>query len=375
MEYRPVRLETTSFSHLISGSGFVLAETSLGHSLLLCSETLLFFPHHLVFFDFWLTIKHFSLYTPSSPIALSPQKLHQAVLNTWTADAFCCHDSFFFYKSLPRTPRGMYMNGEPTAVLESFLADSTWVFLPRTYRNTEKGWDTPGLWGPVSLYPSSYQFSLGVKILIHSKRADRTCFKNERRNTLPSPLETGKLVGSSISGTWRSGRGIEVKPHVLFLSHLPGFPAQLNPREAGDGDPSVEGMGLPHCQRCDRRGCFWLWSPKASPAWGAPGSARLSGRCGAKVLVCAQMVQCSQSSEESHQTLSAAAVSLYVTSNSLRPHRLQHVGLPCPSPSPRVHSDSCPLSWWCYPTISSPATLFFYLQFPPVSGLPWSLRW
>lgn len=93
------------------------------------------------------------------------------------------------------------MNGEPTAVLESFLADSTWVFLPRTYRNTEKGWDTPGLWGPVSLYPSSYQFSLGVKILIHSKRADRTCFKNERRNTLPSPLETGKLVGSSISGT------------------------------------------------------------------------------------------------------------------------------------------------------------------------------
>ena len=49
-----------------------------------------------------------------------------------------------------------------------------------------------------------------------------------------------------------------VKPHVLFLSHLPGFPAQLYLREAGDGDPSVEGMGLPHCQRCDRRGCFWL---------------------------------------------------------------------------------------------------------------------
>ena len=41
-----------------------------------------FFPHHLVFFDFLLTIKSFSLYPPSSPIALSPQKLHQDVLNT-----------------------------------------------------------------------------------------------------------------------------------------------------------------------------------------------------------------------------------------------------------------------------------------------------
>lgn len=82
MEYRPVRLEITSFSHLISGSGFVLAETSLDRSLLLHSEILLFFPHHLVFFDFLLTIKSFSLYPPSSPIALSPEKLHQDVLNT-----------------------------------------------------------------------------------------------------------------------------------------------------------------------------------------------------------------------------------------------------------------------------------------------------
>ena len=41
-----------------------------------------------------------------------------------------------------------------------------------------------------------------------------------------------------------------------------------------------------------------------------------------------------------------------VVSDSLRPHRLQHTRLPCPSPSPGVHSNSCPLSWWCYPTIS-----------------------
>ena len=35
------------------------------------------------------------------------------------------------------------------------------------------------------------------------------------------------------------------------------------------------------------------------------------------------------------------------------PHGLQHAQLPCPSPSPRTFSNSCPLSWWCHPTISS----------------------
>ena len=40
-------------------------------------------------------------------------------------------------------------------------------------------------------------------------------------------------------------------------------------------------------------------------------------------------------------------------SNSLWPHGLQHARLPCPSPTPRAGSNSCPLSWWCHPTISS----------------------
>ena len=40
-------------------------------------------------------------------------------------------------------------------------------------------------------------------------------------------------------------------------------------------------------------------------------------------------------------------------SNSLRPHKLQHTRLPCPSPTPRASSNSCPLVWWCHPTISS----------------------
>ena len=42
-----------------------------------------------------------------------------------------------------------------------------------------------------------------------------------------------------------------------------------------------------------------------------------------------------------------------VVSNSLRPHESQHARSPCPSPTPAVHSDSCPLSQWCHPAISS----------------------
>ena len=44
--------------------------------------------------------------------------------------------------------------------------------------------------------------------------------------------------------------------------------------------------------------------------------------------------------------------------NSLRPHGLQHTRLPCPSPTPRACSNSCPLSRWCHPTISSSVISF-----------------
>ena len=45
-------------------------------------------------------------------------------------------------------------------------------------------------------------------------------------------------------------------------------------------------------------------------------------------------------------------------SNNLQLHGLQHTGLPCPSPIPRVCSNSCLLSQWCHPTISSSVTPF-----------------
>ena len=56
-------------------------------------------------------------------------------------------------------------------------------------------------------------------------------------------------------------------------------------------------------------------------------------------------------------------------SDSLRPHGLQHVRLPCPSPTPGVYPNSCPSSRWCHPTISSSVIPFSScLQSFPVSG-------
>ena len=64
-----------------------------------------------------------------------------------------------------------------------------------------------------------------------------------------------------------------------------------------------------------------------------------------------------------------------VVSNSLPPHRLQHARLPCPSPTPRVYSDSCPLSQWCHSTISSSVIPFSScLQSFPASG-SFQMRW
>ena len=58
-----------------------------------------------------------------------------------------------------------------------------------------------------------------------------------------------------------------------------------------------------------------------------------------------------------------------VTPDSLQPHGLQHARLPCLSPTPGVYSNSCRLSRWCYPTISSSVIPFSScLQSFPESG-------
>ena len=68
-------------------------------------------------------------------------------------------------------------------------------------------------------------------------------------------------------------------------------------------------------------------------------------------------------------TFSSVQFSHSVVSDSLRPHEPQHARPPCPSPTPRVHSDSRPLSRWCLLTISSSVIPFSScLQSFPVSG-------
>ena len=61
-----------------------------------------------------------------------------------------------------------------------------------------------------------------------------------------------------------------------------------------------------------------------------------------------------------------SSVQLLVVSDSLRPHRLHHDRPPCPSPTLGVYSNSCPLSWWCHPTISTSIIPFFscFQSFP-----------
>ena len=57
-----------------------------------------------------------------------------------------------------------------------------------------------------------------------------------------------------------------------------------------------------------------------------------------------------------------------VMSNSLWPHESQHARPPCPLPTPRVYSNSCPSSWWWHPVITSCIVGFSCPQSLPASG-------
>ena len=72
--------------------------------------------------------------------------------------------------------------------------------------------------------------------------------------------------------------------------------------------------------------------------------------------------------------LASVQFSRSVVSDSLWPHGLQHARPPCPSPAPGVYSNSCPLSQWCHPTISSSVVPFSRFQsFPASESFPMSL--
>ena len=67
--------------------------------------------------------------------------------------------------------------------------------------------------------------------------------------------------------------------------------------------------------------------------------------------------------------LSSVQFSRSVVSDSLQPHESQNARPPCPSPTPGVYSNPCPLSWWCHPIISSSVVPFSSCpQSLPASG-------
>ena len=76
-----------------------------------------------------------------------------------------------------------------------------------------------------------------------------------------------------------------------------------------------------------------------------------------------------------HQ-FSSVHFSCSVVSDSLRPHESQHTRPPCPSPTPRVYSNSCRLSRWCKPAISSSVIPFSSCRqsFPASGSFPKSQR-
>ena len=71
---------------------------------------------------------------------------------------------------------------------------------------------------------------------------------------------------------------------------------------------------------------------------------------------------------------SSVQFSCLVRSNSLQPHETQHARPPCPSPTPRVYPNPCPLSRWCHPTILSSVVPFSSCpqSFPASGSFPMS---
>ena len=85
------------------------------------------------------------------------------------------------------------------------------------------------------------------------------------------------------------------------------------------------------------------------------------------------------------RVFSSVQFSRLVVSESLEPHGLHHTRLPCPSPTPRAYSNSCPSSGWCHPTISSSVVPFSSclqsfpasgpFQMSPFFGIRWPKYW
>ena len=171
--------------------------------------------------------------------------------------------------------------------------------------------------------------------------------------------------GSSVHGD-SPGKNTGMGCHALLQGI---FPTQgLNP-------------GLPHCRQILYHLSHW-GSPRILEwvAYSLPRGNFLTQESNQGLLHCTWILYQLSYLGSPPFTFSSVQFSRSVMSDSLRPHELQHARPPCPSPTPGVHSDSCPLSRWCHPAISTSVVPFSSCPHPlpasesfPVSQLfAWS---
>ena len=86
-------------------------------------------------------------------------------------------------------------------------------------------------------------------------------------------------------------------------------------------------------------------------------------------FICHSILEALYKRQRWHRTVMISSVQSLSCVDSLRPHGLQHARPSCPSPTPKVYSDSCPLSQWCHPTSSSSVVPFSSCLFSQHQGL------
>ena len=145
---------------------------------------------------------------------------------------------------------------------------------------------------------------------------------------------------------------------VLLVRNLPANSGDIRDEGLipGSGRSSGGGHSYPlqyyYLENSMDRRAWWVTAHRIAKSWVTE---RLSSRRSWEMEV--------------HRVTTLLLFSCSVMSYSLRPYGLQHTRLPCPSPSPRVCSNSCPLSRWCHPIISSSVVPFSpCLQSFPASG-------
>ena len=144
------------------------------------------------------------------------------------------------------------------------------------------------------------------------------------------------------------GTGIPLLTNTAFWLNFTALgeePAAFWPFLASTEGSQLPGMCISSSAPAGSGSRYACWTKVCSQHW----------RC---TVVPSHWLSHSHGSEIVLSVLSSVQFSCSVMSGSLQPHELQHARPPCPSPTPVVHPNSCPLSWWCHPTISSSAVPF-----------------